>query len=143
MPAQFQKLGISFQYPDNWVLDEEDALAGRQSVAVYSPGGAFWSVSIHPSSADPDHLARAAVKAMKEEYEGLESERAEEQIAGHHLVGFDLNFFYLDLTNTAQVRCLRTKRGTYTIFCQAEDHELDTVGNVFRAITTSLLRDLG
>ena len=34
MPEKYEKLGISFQYPDNWTLDEEDALAGRNSVTV-------------------------------------------------------------------------------------------------------------
>ena len=28
MPAHFDRLGISFQYPDNWTLDDSDALFG-------------------------------------------------------------------------------------------------------------------
>ena len=65
MPVSFNRMGISFQYPDNWTLDEQDALAGRKSVTVYSPGGAFWSVSIHPASADPVELSTAALETMK------------------------------------------------------------------------------
>jgi len=57
MPAKFDKMGISFQYPENWTLDEEDALQGRDSVTVYTPGGGFWSVAVHPSTTDPDQLA--------------------------------------------------------------------------------------
>jgi len=139
MPAEFHKLGIAFQYPENWTLDEEDALAGSQSVTVYSPGGAFWSVSIHPRSADPHQLAQAAVTVMKGEYEGLESEAVEEVLAGREMVGFNLNFFCLDLTNTAMIRCLRTDQATYAVFWQAEDHEFVELEAVFRAITTSLL----
>jgi len=139
MPAQYDNLGICFQYPDNWTLDEEDALAGRNSVTVYSPGSAFWSVAIHPHSADPQKLARAAVKAMKQEYRELETEQTTETLAGRELSGYDLNFYYLDLTNTAQVRTLRTDRTVYTIFCQAEDREFDRLREVFQAITTSLL----
>ena len=142
MPNQFNKLGISFQYPDNWVLDEEEAMLGRRSVTVYSPGGAFWSVSIHPRGADPAKLARAAVKAMQEEYEGLEHEQSRETIAGRAMIGYDLNFFYLDLTNTASVRCLRTDQATYTIFCQAEDREFDRIRVVFLAMTTSFVANL-
>ena len=26
MPARFDKLGISFQYPENWTLDDTDAV---------------------------------------------------------------------------------------------------------------------
>lgn len=142
MPAKFEKLGISFQYPDNWTLDEEDAPAGGKSVTIYSPGGAFWSVALHPGSADPAQLAKVAVDAMRQEYEELEAEQTRETLAGRELIGYDLNFYYLDLTNTARIRCLRTDQTTLTIFCQAEDREFDRVELVFQAITTSLLGGL-
>ena len=142
MPARFDKMGIAFQYPENWTLDEADALAGHRSVTVYSPGGAFWSVAAHPQSADLRRLALAAVDAMRNEYEDLESEEVCEALAGSEIVGFDLNFFYLDLTNTAQIRCIRTDRCVYSIFCQAEDREFSGIEAVFRAITTSLLAGL-
>jgi len=142
MPAKFQKLGISFQYPDNWTLDEEDARADHNAVTVYSPGGAFWSVAIHPRSADPAQLAKAAADAMAEEYEELEAEKVREELAGRELLGYDMNFYCLDLTNTAQIRCLRTPHHAYSIFCQAEDREFERVESVFRAITVSLLSEL-
>ena len=41
MPARFDSLGISFQYPDNWTLDDSDARLGRKSVTVYGPEGPF------------------------------------------------------------------------------------------------------
>lgn len=142
MPAEFNNLGIAFQYPENWTLDVQDALAGRRSVTVYSPGAGFWAVSVHPRSANPRSLAKAAVKAMQDEYEDLESCEVSQHVSGHELVGYDLSFFYLDLTNTALIRCLRTGRATYVVFCQAEDHEFDRVHAVFDAITTSLLSNL-
>jgi hypothetical protein len=143
MPCQFNKFGVSFLYPDNWTLDEEDAQDGKQSVTVFSPGGGFWSVSIYPRSAEPARLARAVLRAMQEEYEDVESKAAEETIAGQRLLGYDLSFFFLDFTNTARVRCLRTDEATYTIFYQAEDHEFDQIARVFLAMTTSLLSGLG
>jgi hypothetical protein len=142
MPAEFNKLGISFQYPDNWILDEEDALAGERAVTVYSPGGAFWSVSVHPRSANPDELAKAAAAAIEEEYEEVEAEETREALAGCESVGFDFNFFYLDFTNTATVRCLRGDEGSYVIFCQAEDREYEQLQRVFQAITVSFLNGL-
>jgi hypothetical protein len=142
MPALFDDLGIQFQYPENWRLEQEDAQEGGDSVTVYSPGGAFWSLIIHPRTADPARLAKAAVDAMRQEYEELEAESVQEIIAGRDTVGYDLNFFYLDLTNTAAVRSLRTNRRTYTIFCQAEDREFQQIQTVFLAITTSWVRSL-
>jgi hypothetical protein len=143
MPASFDNLGITFQYPDNWQLDDSEMRAGQSAVTVYSPGGAFWSVAVHTASADPARMAQAALDAMRKEYEGLEAEPIGETIAGHKLIGFDLNFFYLDLTNTAGIRSLRAGRTTYTIFFQAEDHEYNEIHLVFAAMTLSLLRSIG
>ncbi len=140
MPATFDNLGITFQYPDNWQLDEAEIRAGQSAVTVYSPGGAFWTVAMHPASAEPARMAQAALDAMRKEYEDLEAEPVDETVAGHKLIGFDLNFFYLDLTNTAGIRSLRVAGATYTIFFQAEDREYSEIGLVFSAMTLSLLR---
>jgi hypothetical protein len=142
MPAQFNSLGISFQYPDNWTLDDSDALLGRKSVTVYSPGGAFWSVAIESCTADPATLAETIVETMKQEYQGLEAEPIAETIAGHDLVGFDMAFYCLDLTNTAKVRSLRFGNSSYTIYCQAEDREYVKLDRVFQAIAITLLNSL-
>ena len=139
MPAIFDKLGVSFQYPENWTLDEQDVLAGRRSVTIYSPEGGFWSVAMDAPSADPAQLAQAALDALKQEYEGLEAEETRETVAGHELVGFNVNFFYLDLITTAGIRSLSIARTTYIIYYQAEDREFQRIHRVFDAMTTSLL----
>lgn len=142
MPQHFSKLGLSFLFPDNWTLDDRDAAAGSKSVTVYSPGGAFWSVSVHPASSKPEKLAEAAVQAMREEYAEIEAERTIAFSAGHELTGYDLAFYYLDLTNTACVRCFQTPGASYAIFYQAEDHEFAQFERVFAAMTRSLLEGL-
>jgi len=139
MPAVFDKMGIRFLYPDNWTLDEEEALEGNQSVTVRSPGGAFWSIVLHPMHVDPAKLATAALTALKSEYEGAEASPAAEQIGDQSIRGYDLNFFYLDLTNTALIRGFRTAEASCLVLCQAEDREYEQIAPVFRAITTSLL----
>ena len=40
----YEKMGIRFLYPENWMLDEEEASSRLVSVTVYSPHGAFWSI---------------------------------------------------------------------------------------------------
>ena len=142
MPEHFDRLGISFQYPDNWTLDDSDALLGRKSVTIYSPGGAFWSVTIQSGSAEPDKLTGAIVEAMRQEYDSLEAEQVGETVAGYDLTGYDLAFYCLDLTNTAHVRSFRFAHTTYTIYCQAEDREYQRVKRVFQAMTVSLLGGL-
>jgi len=144
MPATFDNMGITFQYPDNWQLDEEEMRAGQSAVTVFRPNGtAFWSVALHTASADPARMAQAALDAMRKEYEGLEAEPVDETIAGRALVGFDLSFFCLDLTSTACIRSLRVGGTTYTVFFQAEDREYAEIGSVFQAMTHSLLSGIG
>lgn len=139
MPATYQKLGLTFQYPDTWALDEGEALEGEKSVSVYSPGGAFWSVSVHPTSQGPQELVDTALNAMKQVYDELDAEAVEETVSETELIGCDINFYCLDLTNTAVVRSCRRDKNTLLIFWQADDRELAEVESVFRAITQSLL----
>src|SRR5690349_12308983 len=104
MPAVYEKLGIRFLYPDNWALDESEALAGNRSVTVYSPGAAFWSIVLYGPDASTADLAAEALRSLQGEYEEAEAEPASEEIAGQTLKGYDVNFFLLDLTNTALIR---------------------------------------
>lgn len=63
-----------------------------------------------------------------------------EKIGKIELVGFDVNFYCLDLTNTAWIRAGSTAAATYLILCQAEDREFSEVADIFRAMTASLLK---
>jgi hypothetical protein len=139
MPAKYDKLGIRFQYPENWTLDEIEARDNRNSVSVYSPGGGFWSITIHPPGLSPQDLADAALAAMRQEYDELDAEAVAETIAGRDLVGWDMNFYCLDLTNSAVVRSFNTAEASYLVFCQADDREFAGVERIFAAITFSLL----
>jgi hypothetical protein len=138
MPAVFEKMGIRFLFPDNWTLDESEMLEGNNTVSVYSPGGAFWSVTLHPPGVDPAQLVATAVAAMRQIYDALDEEPADERFAGREMVGREMNFYCLDLTNTAIARSFGTSDGTYLVFCQADDRELEQVAPVFEAITRSL-----
>jgi hypothetical protein len=142
VPAVFDKMGISFQYPENWKLDEDDAMHGEQTVSLYSPGGAFWSISLHDPGIEPQELARTVLTAKKEGYEDFEYEPAYETVRGDDMVGYDLNFYCLDLTNTALIRGFRIPTASCVVLCQAEDRDFAQVGPVFRAITASLLADV-
>ena len=138
MPALFDKLGIKFLYPDDWTL-ETSTVEDEEGATVFSPGGGFWSIVIRGPDEDPADLAKVALVALGDEYEDLDTEPAEETVAGQKLVGYDVNFYCLDLTSTAQIRACRRDGRTFLLLWQAEDREFDEVANVFRAITTSLL----
>jgi len=140
---RFHRLGLTFDYPDNWSVDMTDGEGRHAAVTVYAPGGGFWSVSAHAAGgADPDSLVEAVVAEMKSEYSELDSEATTEEVQGLTLRGNDMNFYCLDLTNTARIRTLVTSDTIYVVFCQAEDREWDDIAPVFQAMTTSLVRGL-
>ncbi len=139
---RFDKLGLQFDYPENWTVDISDAQGGQVAVTVYSPEGGFWSISAHAPGEPASRLCDAVVAEMREEYRELDMERAKDSVGGLALPGYDLNFYCLDLTNTAAVRTLETADATYLLLCQAEDREWDRVARVFSAITESFVRSL-
>lgn len=138
----FNRFGLSFDHPDNWTVETDDAEERYAAVTVYSPGGAFWSISGHAAGGDASLLASAVVDQMRDEYQELDCEPGEWAVWGHTLPGFDLNFYCLDLTNTAQIRTLTTPDAIYLILCQADDREWDAVAPVFDAMTTSFVASL-
>ena len=141
MPHTYKKQGIHFLYPDNWTVDEGDAVEGGAAVTVYSPGGSFWSIVLEPRSVDPAEMAVAALKALKAEYQDCDAEPMSETLAGHELRGYDANFFCFDLTSTAAIRGFRTNELSCLVLWQAEDRDLKEHEPVFRAMITSLLNN--
>jgi len=137
--VRFNRYGLAFDYPENWSVDTEDSGGRYAAVTVHSPEGGFWSVSGHAPGGSPAELATAVVRQMRKEYPELDSAEAEDEVAGRCLPGIDMNFYCLDLTNTAQVRTLETPGAIYLLFCQAEDREWDRVAPVFAAMTTSFV----
>ena len=137
MPAHYDKHGVRFQYPENWTLDEAEA--DENTVTVYSPEGAFWSLVWRDISEDPHDLAVEALQTLKTEYAETESEPASETVAGREISGFDVSFYYVDLVNTAVIRGFRTSAASFLVLYQAEDRDFRKLEGVFRAMTTSLL----
>ncbi len=138
----FEQFGLAFDYPDSWSIDTSDSAGGHAAVTVYSPEGAFWSVSAHAPGGEASTLSAAVVGEMRDEYRDLDAESAVEQVAGRRLAGYDINFLCLDLTNTAAVRTLETPDAIYLFLCQAEDREWERISHVFAAMTASFVAAL-
>lgn len=138
----FDRGGIVFDYPDNWTVETGGGENGLD-VTVSSPEGAFWSINCQPGDSDPAQLTEAAVAQMRQDYPTLDSEPAADEVFGQTLAGADLNFYCLDLTNTATIRCLQTPATCYVLFCQAEDRDWERLHHVFKAMTASFVRAAG
>jgi hypothetical protein len=145
MPAIFDQLGIRFEYPDNWSVDEEvldPTTADGEQVVVTSPNTAFWQLSKHPPEAELEDLFDEALSALRTVYQEMEVEPVSELLEDRDIGGFNVNFCCLDFTNTIWLRGFKTPGATFVLLCQAEDRELKHVGPVFLAMLASVLRNL-
>ncbi len=145
MPTVFDQLGIRFEYPDNWSVDQEaldPTTADGEQVAVSSPGTAFWQLSKHPPEAELAGLFDEALSALRSVYHDMEVEPTHDTLEEHDVAGFDVSFCCLDFTNTSWLRGFKTPAATYLLLCQAEDRELEQAGPVFRAMLASVLQNL-
>ena len=141
MTAEYNRHGIQFLYPENWVLADEQLDGAPRSVSVQSPSSAFWSVDIHPFSADQDAILGQTLDTMREEYEELEVVEVQEQICGEDAHGLDLMFWCLDFAVACRIRFFRHGHATFVLTYQAEDREFEDLKAVFAAISTSLLSE--
>jgi hypothetical protein len=140
MPARFDEFGIGFDFPENWTVDRSADGDRERTVTVFSPDTAFWSLTVYPGHVPLSELVDEALAAMQAEYPALEFDPVEDEIEEQTLIGYDINFFYLDLCNSAMIRSFQRNKTTYLLLCQAEDREMARAEPVFRAMTASLLR---
>ncbi len=130
--------GLHFEYPSTWELEvtNHDQVT---TVAVQDPGGlGFALITTDESRPDPAEVADAALEAMREEYPDLDASPAMETINERVATGHDVEFFAMDMTNAASIRCFRTPHRTVLVFGQWSDigeADLpDLIRGVFRSI---------
>jgi hypothetical protein len=131
--------GFRFRYPVDWGVEEDQP--GEEFTVTVRPRGettAFWSVTMLRDRPPPQLTLRTILRAFEEEYAELDSYPVEERIAGQEAVGRDLEFFCLELTNSAFVRVLRTRAFTLVILAQATDAELEECRESFALMSGSL-----
>ena len=143
MTVTYDRGGITFMYPDNWSVMDEQLDTFPRSVSVQAPGGAFWSVDIHPFSVHAEDVLKEMVAAISEEYDDVEVQEVKEVIDDHPATGVDLYFSCLDFVVTARLRSFQNSHATYVMLYQAEDGDYRSFEPVFRAITHSLLKPQG
>jgi hypothetical protein len=137
MPKEFARSSIRVEYPENWTVETEDTEDGW-SASIISPDTAFLMLSHYSDAYSPADLADMALEAMRETYPELEAEPVLETLAGFPVLGQDVEFFTLDLTNTCRIRALVAPEGCLLLMSQCTDQELETNGEVMRAISESL-----
>ncbi|MBQ9875336.1 MAG: hypothetical protein IJM30_12855 [Thermoguttaceae bacterium] len=145
--AEYDDLGVRFIYPKNWFARTETWDKGTYCITVDCPEGSFWSLSIMPKTADLDQAAKDIVRTMRAEYEEMEEREIRRYVADRVLTGYEIDFFYLDLTSAATALKFEDGRRGYVIYWQTCDR-LTTEGeslsraDIFDAMTHSLVSNL-
>lgn len=141
MAAEFDKLGIRFLYPENWVISEDEVASSPRSISLESPEGALWTLAIHPEASDPTELAESVLATLQaeEDYADFDIETIREDLAGFETIGYDVQFFCRHQVVSATIRALRRGTKTLLILCQCDDRDFERLAPVFTAITHSLL----
>jgi hypothetical protein len=137
MSNSYHNAAIQFLYPDGWKLDETRTRDGL-TISLQSPYSMFVFVNCYESPVGAQEVADQALETMEEEYLELDSDPLCETIADVAAVGYDVNFFSLDLTNTCWIRALSSGKHTVLIFAQTSDLDLARGEPAFRAICASL-----
>jgi len=136
--AHFDDHGVRFEYPSDWELEvTEDGPV--TTVDVQHPAGiAFLLVRTDLSCPDPDEIADSALEAMREEYPDLDAVPVEETVDEYCATGHDVEFFSLDISNGACIRCFQTPRRTVLVFGQwsdlGEENVPEHVGDMLRSL---------
>lgn len=144
MSGVYQKGGLRFAYPENWTIEEEDDSEATQAVTASSRETAFWSVMMYEGLRDLEPLVDCVAETLAAEYPQLERDPVEVCADTRYpdppgSAGCDLSFSYLDLMNSALLRAFHHEGRTFLVLAQAEDHELEQVEPIFRAMTMSLV----
>jgi len=113
MQTLYQTDGLKFAYPSEWRVTEELQPDG-QAIMVSSDGTAFCSFMLIPDRPAVAKVLKTALDAFRESYDEVDSEAVECRIASRPARGFDVDFYCLELLNSAWLRAFRT--GRYTVF---------------------------
>lgn len=147
MTKIYQGIGVRCMYPENWSLIEDTEDGQTIGFTLESPTSAFMTVSEYPWNVSPRSAVESSAAAMSAEYEEVEQQEFEPQLAYRGQVlqdcrGIDLQFYYLDLLVTSRVIAFTVERKTYMIQIQAEDRDFATLEQVFQAMIISMLQSL-
>jgi hypothetical protein len=137
MREVYDRHGITFHYPADWEVSEQEQ-GDECLITVSGPGTSFWSVGLFRDRPSPDLVLETALAAFKDEYPDLDSYEADDELLSQPTLGYDIEFFCLELVNTARIRSFLAQDFTVLVLCQADDTELETSNRLFEEMSRSL-----
>ncbi|HET6327122.1 MAG TPA: hypothetical protein VFG04_20745 [Planctomycetaceae bacterium] len=138
MEEIYEGHGISFRYPANWELTEQEDDEAT-SITVASPETSFWSISLFQDSPSPQEVLNSAVEAFREEYAEADIYPSTARVGKRAGLARDVDFVCFELISSAFLRAFQTRRYTVLVLYQGFDGELETTRPLLEAISASLV----
>lgn len=142
MPATYDRSGIKFLYPDNWVLSDQGDTELPRAISLEEPDGAMWSAHLYPADHDPDLLVKDTVVALEETYPDLEITPATKNFEQLEGTAVDAIFFCLDFLVRVKLQTLQTEGFQILLWYQSEDRDFEKHEPIFHAVSTSMLQSV-
>jgi len=137
MDKTYQSHGVSFRYPGEWELTEEQT-DDQLSITVSSPLTAFWTLILFPDCPEPEDVVETTLDAFHEEYSEMDEYPSKARVGRRRTIGRDIDFVCLDVLNLARVRAFRAAPFTGMVLFQLTEAEEDEMGPILERITRSL-----
>jgi len=137
MASHYKKHGIALAYPERWELSEH-LEPGQVTISLISPGTSFLTICLFQDRPDPEEVAEAALQAFRDEYTELDIYPTRAQVGRRPAISWDLEFFCLELTNSARIRAFRAPRFTCLLLFQGTDQEFERTEDTFLKIARSI-----
>jgi len=142
MSQLYRNFGIQFRYPEKWTLNEEEGDEEQVTITVMRDPACFWSLTLLAERPAPEEVLDEALDAYQEEYPDVEVREVKATIARRPAVAIDVDFFCMELCNTAHLRAFQSEQHTLFVMYQVTDHEEGETYPEFDEITKSLEVDL-
>jgi len=137
MNRAFDRHGIHFEYPEDWILHEQST-PEEITVTINSPETSFWSFTLLLDRPDPYRVVETVIDALREDYSDVDVYTNEGQLGELSAVARDVDFVCHELIGSAFIRAAVIPGGTLLVFYQGADIELDETQLMLERITKSL-----
>lgn len=137
MNRVFDRHGIHFEYPEDWILHEQST-PEEITVTVNSPETSFWSFTLLLDRPDPYQVVETVIDALREDYADVDVYTNEGQLGDLLAVARDVDFVCHELIGSAFIRAAVIPGGTLLVFYQGADIELEETQSLLERISQSL-----
>ncbi len=137
MNRVFERHGIHFEYPEDWILHEQST-PEEITVTVNSPETSFWSLTLLLDRPEPYRVVETVIDAFREDYSDVDVYTNEDRLGDLPAVARDVDFVCHELIGSAFIRSAVIPGGTLLVLYQGADFELEETQPLLERISKSL-----